>query len=167
VFVFSGVSWWQVRGLVPGGEPAPELSGASDLPDVTGPVARAATDGGEESIPVLASLRGKKILVYFFAPWCQVCRLSAGNLKSIEGWFGPDVAVVAVALDYSKISEVTAFVHDTGMAESGVVLGNDAIQSAYRISAYPTYYVIAKDGTVSGKSVGYATLAGMVRRLLF
>lgn len=167
VIIFSGVSWWQVRRLVPPGDLAPELTGAVDLPDVAGPVLRAAAAGDQASPAVLASLRGKKILVYFFAPWCQVCRLSAGNLQSIEGWFGPDVAVLAVALDYSKVSEVTAFVSETGLPSTAVVLGSEAIQSAYRVEAYPTYYVIDKDGSVSGHSVGYATLAGMIRRLLF
>ena len=51
---------------------------------------------------------GKKTIVYFFAPWCQVCNFSIENLQKVYQKT-PDLDVIAVALDFVDVEEVKKF----------------------------------------------------------
>lgn len=146
------ISYWQNRNLIADGTIAPELIGATDL-------------SGTNQDALLASIKGKKALVYFFAPWCTVCKFSASNLTTVQNWLGSNTAVLAVALDYESVKDVEAFVADNKLDRDKVFLGNEQIAKAYRVDAYPTYYVLNKNGAIASKSVGYASLPGMLRRL--
>jgi thiol-disulfide isomerase/thioredoxin len=151
--VVLAIGAWQTRHLVARGELAPQLVG---------------TILGGTTTYDLEAHRGKAVLVYFFAPWCGVCKVSAGNLEWLRGVFGTDsVEVVAVALDYETPEDVEAFVRDTDLGPVQTVLGSDAIRDQFKINAYPSYYVIDADGRVTAASVGYSTLLGMMIRVLF
>ena len=63
----------------------------------------------------LADFSGRPVLVYFFAPWCRICALSAPNLERVARFGGDDLAIVAVALDWRHADEVRQFVADTGL----------------------------------------------------
>lgn len=147
--VFAGVSAWQTRHHLGSADPVPRfevdrLDGAS-----------------KQTLPAAE----RRSLLYFFAPWCGVCKLSAGNLATVRRWNGDEAAdVVAVALDYESVEDVRRFVdeHEVGV---DVLLGNDAVRDAFRVDAYPTYYVIDAEGRVEHVSVGYSSLVGMAARL--
>ena len=102
----------------------------------------------------------KPTLVYFFAPWCQVCHLSIGNLEYIEN---DNVKIVRVALDYESVEDVSAFAqrHDIN---SSILLGNQAIRDEFNVTAYPTYYLLDADQRIVGGSKGYSTAAGLKLR---
>ena len=51
-------------------------------------------------------------LLYFFAPWCGVCRASIGNLDYLDA---DKVQVVVIALDYANQTEVEQFVAEVGL----------------------------------------------------
>nr|WP_136252744.1 TlpA disulfide reductase family protein [Ningiella ruwaisensis] len=102
-------------------------------------------------------------LVYFFAPWCQICSLSIGNLA----YLSPEkVNVVVIALDYSSIEAVEAFVNEHGV-KAPVYLGNPELKSQFQIQGYPSYYMIDKDGKIQGRNFGYSTAIGLKLREAF
>jgi len=101
----------------------------------------------------------QKTLIYFFAPWCSVCKFSMSNLDSISG----DIRTVAVALDYRQHSEVSDFINDIEV-KVPVLLGNAEIAADYKVSAYPSYYVIDDNGKILDRSMGYSSLAGLLWR---
>jgi len=111
-----------------------------------------------ELIPV-----GKPTLVYFFAPWCSVCKLSIGNLQTLQGRY-PELAIRMVALDYSSLAEVSDFIEDRELAFP-VLMGNSAIAQRWQIKAYPTYYLIDAKGQIVSRNMGYSTELGMKVRL--
>jgi thiol-disulfide isomerase/thioredoxin len=134
---------WQARHLVAGGEPAPPL----------------AVQGFD-----LSTLSGRRALVYFYAPWCGVCKLSAGNLATLRRFFDEsELAIVAVALDYETPEEAAAFATEHGLP-AAPVLGDAAVARDWRVSGYPTYYVVDAAGRVSGATYGYSSLAGLLVR---
>ena len=142
VVAFWLIHAWSTRDL-PRDEPAPGLHLAHL--DVTVPV---------EGIP-----DGVTGVVYFFAPWCFYCRNSIDNLDELvqDG----DIAWArAVALDYSDVDEIRAFVAETGLQQP-VLLGNGQTARDWNIRAFPTYFVVDANGRISSRSVGYSTRLGL------
>ncbi|MCX7555044.1 TlpA disulfide reductase family protein [Marinicella sp. S1101] len=139
-------SWWQNRGsLAAAGQTAPDFR-------------LIALDGTSHQ---LSDYQGRAVLVYFFAPWCTVCRLSADNLNDLRATRTEDeLIVLMVALSYENRAEVETFVADLDLTVP-VLLGNEAQMQAYRIVGFPTYYVIDEAGKLASKSMGYSTELGM------
>lgn len=108
-----------------------------------------------------SQFQGQKVLVYFFAPWCSICRHSADNLNDLRDvrddseWM-----IVAVALSYDSQDAVREFVADVGL-EIPVLLGTEQQMQDYQIQAFPTYYLTNEKGELTHRSVGYSTELGM------
>jgi peroxiredoxin len=156
VTLVTAVLWWSARDLVSRGEPAPPLSGNT-------------ASGETVSLETLRSAPDTaRTLVYFYAPWCGVCKISATNAGTVARWLGASrLRVVAVALDYEKPEDAVAFATEHGLTEaSGIhlMLATDTVRDAWRVEAYPTYYVLDSDGRIRFGTVGYSTLAGMLAR---
>jgi len=148
--VFFGVMAFQSRNLVGSGETAPDfkLSALSGAP------------------VQLGALRGKKVLVVFWAPWCGVCGAESDNVAAVhEAYAGDDdVEVLSVVLGYEGLDSVKAFVAEHEVTYP-VLLGNRDVQRAYRISSFPTAYIISETGEVEDTVVGYTTQLGLRLRL--
>ena len=115
-----------------------------------------------ETVSLLS--KGKKTVIYFFAPWCQICHVSIGNLQSLYEK-NNDIDVIAVALDFANITEVESFTKQHQLTFP-VALGNEEIKQRFSISAYPSYYVIDEQNTVISKSMGYSSELGLYLRSL-
>ena len=133
--ILIGVGLWQSR----------------DLPSGKAPVATMSNLTGA-SVEIPDQKRDSVSILYFFAPWCGVCRLSMGHLGDIKRWF-PDVEVQAIALDFESPEDVATFVREVGVA--------------WRVSAYPTYVIVGADQSIRGASIGYSTQFGMILRVLW
>lgn len=105
-------------------------------------------------------LVGQPTVLYFFAPWCSVCKYSMPNLEALQrdGW-----NLVAVALSYQDLAEVQDFADELGLSMP-VVLGNDQLQQDYQIRGFPTYYVLDAEGRVQRKSMGWSSRLGLELR---
>ena len=104
--------------------------------------------------------QGKKTIIYFFAPWCKICHISISNLQALYEK-NSNIDVIAVALDYRKLSEISDFAQDKQLTFP-IALGNEEIKKAFLITAYPSYYVISEENTVIGKSLGYSSELGFI-----
>ena len=142
VLLFLGVHAWQTRDL-PIAEPAP----ATVLPLLDRPGSMSAVQPGAAGV------------VYFFAPWCGVCRVSIDNLDELVA-AGRVPWGVVVALDYADPDEVRDFIEETGVSLP-VLMGDARTAADWSIRGFPTYYVIDADGQIASRSVGYSTWAGM------
>jgi thiol-disulfide isomerase/thioredoxin len=146
VVVFAAASAFQMRNMLPtSGVPAPELRGLL-------------LDGGNFDI----AARGERpLLVYFFAPWCTFCAVSSDNLTRLRRLRDKDALdIVVVALDWQNVAEVREYVAKHEI-ELPVVLGNRRIAADWRVSAFPTYYVINSGGEIQRRDVGYSTQFGL------
>lgn len=105
----------------------------------------------------------KPTLVYFFAPWCNVCSLSIGNLEYLDA---NQVNVVRIALDYSSVEAVQNFVDEHNVS-SQILLGDTKLKQQFKIQGYPTYYILDGQQKVLAKSYGYSTALGLKLRQFF
>jgi len=106
----------------------------------------------------------KTTVVYFFAPWCQICHMSINNLQAIYKK-NDHINVVAVALDYVDKKEVFEFSNQHQLTFP-IVLGNEQIKAQFKIKGYPSYYVIDEENTIIAKSMGYSSEIGLLLRTL-
>ncbi len=146
--VVAVVGLWQTRGHIRGPSPLPAsmmtLQGASlDL----------------------TSLRGKPVLLAFWAPWCGVCKGEASNLNWLNAHAGDRFHVVSVATAYDSLAEVQRFSTQNNVAFP-VLLGDDELQAKFQIRAFPTVYFLDAEGNVKNSVVGYSTTVGLLARTL-
>ncbi|WP_143872436.1 redoxin domain-containing protein [Catenovulum sediminis] len=114
-------------------------------------------------VPVDLYQHNKKTLIYFFAPWCNVCHLSIENLDTLYLEHQASLNIVLIALSYQSSTEVEAFVkqHDLNVP---VYLGNEAIRAQFKITGFPSYYVVDQVGQITYASVGFTSETGMKLR---
>ena len=105
----------------------------------------------------------KKTLVYFFAPWCTVCKMSIANLDVVDE---EKYNVIRIALDYQSLEEIESFVADAGV-KGTVLLGGPPHKQRLQIEGYPTYYILSEELDVIKRDMGYSTSLGLSLRTLF
>ncbi len=151
--IIAGIQTYQSWGMLDTGEESsPPTFSLSDI---------------QNNIFDLENVRGKKILIYFFAPWCSVCKLSADNLSKLVTSLNPEeYAIITIALSYNNESEVKDFAEKYKLP-APVLLGNDEIMDAFKINAFPSYYIVNKNFKISSRQVGFSSYWGLKLRLLY
>ena len=142
------VSAWQTR---------KHLGSQAMAPDFT-----LRTLGGERVH--LGDLRGKRVLVHFWATWCGVCKLEPSALNAVHDGLGPNEVLLSVVADSDDLPAVQRFVADKGVRYP-VLLADDAVLQAYRVGAFPTNYFVAPDGRITASTVGLTTRFGLWARM--
>ncbi|WP_440053669.1 TlpA family protein disulfide reductase [Pseudoalteromonas sp. T1lg65] len=151
LFVFIAVSSYQERNLL-------DDNGLISAPSFILPQ----LNETEMALFHSKQLAGNQSVIYFFAPWCSVCRVSMPNLDRL--YRQQKVNAVAIALDFNSTEEVTNFVADLQLSMP-ILLGNQHVRKQYKIAAYPTYYVLDEHLNVTERAVGYSSELGLRARL--
>jgi peroxiredoxin len=130
-----------------------------------------ALDAVQGSItPSLPALKGRVVVLEFWASWCGVCHVLAPTLN---GWHdrysAQGVTVLGVTTDPVDLAGRTA--GELGMGYPLASDGSGHMQRAYRAYALPTLFVIDKQGNVRDVLIGYSTprlreIEGLVRKLI-
>ncbi|MGH3738796.1 MAG: redoxin family protein [Micromonosporaceae bacterium] len=96
-----------------------------------------------------ASLAGKPVVLWFWAPWCPKCKAAAPHVEAAAKANG-DVHVIGVG-GLGKSPEMQAFVKDNGL--SIVNLADDAgdVWKKFGVTQQDTFVLIDGDGTVVHK----------------
>ncbi len=143
--IFGGMTWFQTRNLLDRGTPLPVTS-LNQL------------DGDAFD---LKTMNGKPTLLYFWAPWCGVCKSNAHNVRAIVG---DSHNIASVALSYESEDQVRSFAQEYDMPQP-VLLGGKEDSTAFKIEAFPTVYVLNRDGEIAFATMGYTSEIGLRARL--
>ncbi len=103
-----------------------------------------------------SSLRGKVVLVDFWATWCGPCKAEIPHLVALYGKYkDKGLEIVGIADDSNEHDAVGPFVTHNNIPYP-VVYGEPEVGQGYGgISGYPTLFVVDKQGHVVQKFYGY------------
>ena len=101
-----------------------------------------------------AALRGKVVLVNFWATWCPPCREEIPDLIALQAKYQDTLQIIGVAQDSGSPEDVRKFAADHGM-NYPTVLSTPEIEKLFPgVSALPTTFVLDRDGKLAQKHVG-------------
>lgn len=113
------------------------------------------------------SLKGKVVLVNFWATWCDPCRAEIPSLIEFQQRYGTrGFTLLGIAMDDDGAKVVQPFVQKTKFDVDGrqqtmnypIVIGNDAIADRFGgLIGYPTSVLLTRDGKVAKTIVGPVT----------
>lgn len=102
----------------------------------------------------LASLRGKTVVLNFWASWCNPCKDEAPLLQDAsERWQGKDVVFVGIDVKDFR-GDARAFVERYGITYPNVYDGKGSTIGRYGVTGYPETYVVDAEGKVRHRIAG-------------
>src|SRR5205823_5841908 len=118
----------------------------------------------------VAQLRGKVVVLDFWATWCGPCRVLGPKLSAMQARYGAQgLRVIGMTTESSEEAAVFAQKHGVRYA----LASDPSVETtrAYGVSALPTLFVIDKRGVVRDVEIGYAPehdaqIEALVKRLL-
>ena len=111
------------------------------------------------------SLKGKVVLIQFWATWCQYCKKDEPAINSILQDFEKD-GLVVLAVNMGEPRRKVKKYLEASPRSCKIVLAEDTNLAAIcEAKAYPLYILIDRDGNVAGSQHGAAG-EGALRRLL-
>jgi len=108
-------------------------------------------DGREIST---ASLKGKVVIINFWATWCPPCRAEIPDLVKLQEKYKDQLQIIGVSQDEAPPATVAKFAADHQM-NYPIVMSTPEIEQLFTsIHALPTSFVIDRDGRIAQRHVG-------------
>ena len=140
----------------------PDTSDRVEAPDFT-----LVDQYGEEH--TLSDYKGKVVFLNFWATWCPPCREEMPDIEALYKEYGEnseDLVILSVANPKTKdnpnnndktIEEVTKFMEDNGYSYPALMDTTGDVLLQYYITAFPTTFMIDREGRVIGYANGALT----------
>jgi len=112
----------------------------------------AALDGGKKA---LSDEQGKIVLIHFWATWCVACRHEMPQLEHLWRRYRDEgLVVLGINVDRGNLSGVRDFVRQRHLSFPSVLDPDGAVRQRYEVRAFPTTYLIGRDGKIIGRVIG-------------
>jgi thiol-disulfide isomerase/thioredoxin len=122
----------------------------------------------------LSALRGKPVLLAFWAPGCPPCRAEAPHLTALDNKYKDQGLVVLAAHAWSKReteATVRDYVAENKLGHTILLNGADVAYEQYQVVGIPTVFWIDRNGKIVGYHLGFEPedvdgLDAMARKML-
>lgn len=145
-------------------------------PGTMAPDFRATTVDGKTV--TLSALKGKVVILDFWAVWCKPCMLSMPGLQAIYREANPQGVVVLSVNTWDKKPDFMkwvkknagtkydfTFVRDPAEGDHDAIRAASIAQRLYKVPGIPTMYVIDREGKVVEGLIGAYQEAALVKAL--
>jgi len=120
-------------------------------PDFTLPT----IDGQDVS---LSSLRGKKVILNFWATWCPPCRKEMPDIEAFYSKHAKDKNVVVLAINLTSaemsVNDVKTFIKEYKLTFPVLLAKKEETAVLYQAVTIPTSYIIDSSGVIRSKRIG-------------
>ncbi len=101
-----------------------------------------------------SQLRGKVVVLNFWATWCGPCKEEMPALDRLSRQFDPrDVAILTITTEHERTG-IQQFMKQFNSALPVLLDEQRDVSLAFMVRGLPTTVFISKDGTVAGRAVG-------------
>jgi len=108
----------------------------------------------------LGELKGKVVIVDFWATWCGPCKASFPGMQKMVNKYKDDPNVKFVFIDTwekgdEKQKNAAEFIANNKYTFQVLMDNDDKVVAEFKVEGIPTKFVIDKNGMVRFKSVGF------------
>jgi thiol-disulfide isomerase/thioredoxin len=122
------------------GTEAPEFA----LPDLDGKVVKS------------GDLRGKVVILDFWATWCPPCRQEVPHFVALQSKYRDQgLEIVGLSLDKGGANDVKPFVEEYNVNYMMLIANDQTASDFGGITGIPTTFVLDKDGKIVKRFLGY------------
>jgi len=103
----------------------------------------------------LSSLRGKAVLLNFWATYCGPCKVEMPWFVELQKEYGPQgFQIVGVAMDDASTDDIAKFAKEMGV-NYPILLGKEAVGLSYGgVNVLPTTFFLDRNGKVIAREFG-------------
>ena len=119
----------------------------------------------------LSSLKGKYVIIDFWASWCKPCRIENPNLVNLyDKYHDNGLEIISISLDSEtqRFAWIKAIEKDqlNWFNISNLKSWNDPIAQLYGVNSIPATFIIDQDGVLIDKQLRGRQLDERIRGLL-
>ena len=103
----------------------------------------------------LSDLRGKAVLLNFWATYCGPCKIEMPWFVELQKEYGPQgFQIIGVAMDDASTDEIAKFVKEMGV-NYPILLGKESVGQSYGgVAVLPTTFFVDRNGKVIAREFG-------------
>ncbi|WP_242143422.1 MULTISPECIES: redoxin domain-containing protein [unclassified Bacillus cereus group] len=117
----------------------------------------------------LSDLKGKKVIVNFWATWCGPCQQEMPDMEAFYKKHKEDVEILAVNYTVSErangTEKVRQFAEEKGVTFPILLDTDISVTTRYKVITIPTSYFINTKGVIQDKFIGPMTQKEMEKRV--
>ncbi len=112
----------------------------------------------------LSDLKGKFIILDFWATWCKPCVKTLPYIERIKEQFGDTLVVVAISDESPE--EIKMFLNGKNLNSSYLVDNQSTITSKYKVAAIPHSVLIGADGIIKAIGSPLSFTPAIIRKVM-
>jgi peroxiredoxin len=120
------------------------------------------TPGGQVVSP--AQLRGKVVILNFWATWCRECRTEMPGFEALHRHFEPRGLAVVGVDSREGATTVQRYARELGLTFPLVLDPDGTVTARYGVIGLPTTFVIGRDGRAVALAIGAREWASTAAR---
>lgn len=109
----------------------------------------------------LSGFQGKVVILNFWATWCAPCREEMPAMEKLWNKYkDKSFVIIAISADRGSPEVVRRFIEEQGVSYPVLLDPTGKVRNQYEVVAFPTTYIIGRDGRITGRIVGAAPWGG-------
>lgn len=119
-------------------------------------------DGNSKGSLKLSDLKGKAVVVNFWATWCEPCKIEMPWLVELQKKYGSEgLQIVGVAMDDTEEKSITSFTRKMGV-NYPVLQGTESVADLYGgIDGLPTLFFVDRSGKILDHELGLRDMSNI------